>query len=167
MKAAKDTVVKVFYELRTEEQGPVMDSSSREQPFAFLFGYGNVLDLFEKNLEGLVAGNQFRFVLQPEEGYGVFDENAVIQLPKSVFEVDGVLQEDMLFEGNVIPLQDQNGQPFQGLVKAIGESAVTVDLNHPFAGKTLHFSGEVIEVREAHPIEIEHGHVHENGNHHH
>ena len=167
MKAAKDTVVKVFYELRTEEQGPVMDSSTREQPFAFLFGYGNVLDLFEKNLEGLVAGNQFRFVLQPEEGYGIFDENAVIQLPKTVFEVDGVLQEDMLFEGNVIPLQDQNGQPFQGLVKAIGESTVTVDLNHPFAGKTLHFSGEVIEVREAHPIEIEHGHVHENGNHHH
>jgi len=167
MKASKDTVVKVFYELRTEEQGPVMDSSSREQPFAFLFGYGNVLDLFEKNLEGLVAGNQFRFVLQPEEGYGVFDENAVIQLPKSVFEVEGVLQEDMLFEGNIIPLQDQNGQPFQGLVKAIGESTVTVDLNHPFAGKTLHFSGEVIEVREAHPIEIEHGHVHENGNHHH
>lgn len=167
MKASKDTVVKVFYELRTEEQGPVMDSSSREQPFAFLFGYGNVLDLFEKNLEGLVAGNQFRFLLQPEEGYGVFDENAVIQLPKSVFEVEGVLQEDMLFEGNIIPLQDQNGQPFQGLVKAIGESTVTVDLNHPFAGKTLHFSGEVIEVREAHPIEIEHGHVHENGNHHH
>ena len=167
MKAAKDTVVKVFYELRTEEQGPVMDSSSREQPFAFLFGYGNVLDLFEKNLEGLVAGNTFRFILQPEEGYGVFDENAVIQLPKSVFEVDGVLQEDMLFEGNVIPLQDQNGQPFQGLVKAIGDASVTVDLNHPFAGKTLHFSGEVIEVREAHPIEIEHGHVHENGNHHH
>lgn len=167
MKAAKDTVVKVFYELRTEPNGQVMDSSSREQPFAFLFGHGNVLDLFEKNLEGLVVGNQFHFQLSPEDGYGVYDEKAVINLPKSVFEIDGVVQEDMLVVGNVIPLQDQNGHPFQGVIKVILEDAVTVDMNHPFAGKTLHFSGEVMEVREAHPIEIDHGHVHENGNHHH
>ena len=74
---------------------------------------------------------------------------------------------EMLFVGNVVPLQDQHGNPFQGRIVAVGDSDVTVDLNHPFAGKTLYFSGELLEVREAHEVEIEHGHVHEHGDHSH
>lgn len=167
MKAAANTVVKLTYELRNEPNGQVVDAASKEQPFAFLFGHGNVLDKFEKNLEGLVAGNQFQFSLTPEEGYGEYDEQAVIQLDKSVFAVDGQVQEDMLFVGNIIPLQDQHGNPFQGRIVNIILDKVTVDLNHPFAGKLLLFSGEIVEVREAHAVEIEHGHVHEHGDHSH
>lgn len=167
MKAAPNTVVKVTYELRTEPTGPVMDAADNDSPFSFLFGYGNVLDKFEKNIEGLIAGNQFNFVLSPEEGYGEYEQQAVIQLDKTVFSVNGVVQEEMVFVGNVVPLQDQDGNPFQGRVVNIENDKVTVDLNHPFAGKTLYFSGAVIEVREANPTEIEHGHVHEHGDHSH
>lgn len=167
MQAAPNTVVKLTYQLRTEPNGPVMDEADKGNPFSFLFGHNNVLDQFEKNLEGKIAGNQFSFVLSPEEGYGVFDEEAVVKLDKNVFSHEGVQHDEMLFVGNVVPLQDQHGNPFQGRIVAVGDNDVTVDLNHPFAGKTLHFSGEVLEVREAHPVELEHGHVHEHGDHSH
>ncbi len=167
MKAAPNTVVKLTYELRNEPNGQVADAADRDNPFAFLFGHGNVLEQFEKNLEGLIAGNQFNFSLTAEEGYGEYDEQAVIQLDKSVFDVDGQPQDDMLFVGNVVPLQDQHGNPFQGRIVNIADDKVTVDLNHPFAGKPLLFSGEVLEVREAHPVELEHGHVHDHGDHSH
>jgi FKBP-type peptidyl-prolyl cis-trans isomerase SlyD len=167
MKAAPDTVVKITYELRTEPNGQVMDSADKAAPFSFLMGHNNVLEKFEGSLSGLIAGNQFSFVLSPEEGYGEYDEQALIQLDKAMFEQEGQPMEEMLFVGNVIPLQDQHGNPFQGKIVTIADDKVTVDLNHPFAGKTLHFSGEVIEVREAHPVELEHGHVHEHGDHSH
>ena len=154
-------------QLRNEPNGQVMDAADKENPFAFLFGHGNVLDKFEKNLEGLIAGNQFNFSLTAEEGYGEYDEQAVIQLDKNVFAVDGKVQDEMLFVGNVVPLQDQHGNPFQGRIVNIILDKVTVDLNHPFAGKPLLFSGEIVEVREAHPVELEHGHVHEHGDHSH
>ena len=167
MKAAPDTVVKITYQLRTEPEGQVMDSADTETPFTFLFGHQNVLEKFEQNLEGLIAGNQFTFTLTPEEGYGEYDNEAVIQLDKSVFSHEGQVMEEMLFVGNIVPLQDQHGNPFQGRIVNIEDNEVVVDLNHPFAGKTLYFSGEVVEVRQAHPVEIEHGHVHEQGDHSH
>jgi FKBP-type peptidyl-prolyl cis-trans isomerase SlyD len=166
MKAAANTVVKITYELRTEPNGQVMDSADATHPFSFLFGHGNVLEVFEKNLEGKIAGNQFNFSVDPKDGYGEYDEQAVIQLDKNVFAVDGKVQDDMLFVGNIVPLQDQDGNPFQGRIVNIAEK-VTVDLNHPFAGKPLFFSGEVLEVREANPTEVAHGHVHEHGDHSH
>ena len=167
MQAGKDKVVKLTYELRTDPQGEVMDAADREQPFEFLFGHNNVLEEFEKNLDGKIAGNQFSFVLSPENGYGTYDEQAVIQLDKNVFSHEGVVQDDMIFVGNIVPLQDQFGNPFQGRIVAVTGDKVTVDLNHPFAGKTLYFSGEVLDVREAHPVELEHGHVHSHGDHSH
>ncbi|MBL0309569.1 MAG: peptidylprolyl isomerase [Bacteroidetes bacterium] len=167
MKAAPNTVVKITYELRTEPTGPVMDAADKESPFSFLVGHNNVLDKFEKSLEGLIAGNQFNFSLTAEDGYGEYDQQAVISLDKKVFAVDGVVQDEMVFVGNVVPLQDQDGNPFQGRVVNIEGDKVTVDLNHPFAGKPLYFSGVVLEVREANQTELEHGHVHEHGDHSH
>lgn len=167
MQASPNSVVRIAYELRTEPNGEVVDRAEKEQPFSFLFGHQNVLEKFEENLAGKIAGNQFNFVLNPEEGYGIYEEEAVLQLSKSVFSHNGVLQEDMLFVGNVVPLQDQDGNPFQGRIMNIQDENVVVDLNHPLAGKTLYFSGEVVEVRAAHPVEIEHGHVHEHGDHSH
>lgn len=165
MKAENNKVVKITYELRTEPNGPVMDAADKEQPFSFLFGHNNVLDKFEQSLANLIAGNQFSFTLTPEEGYGEYDEQAVVQLDKAMFQEGGF--DGMLEVGNIVPLQDQHGNPFQGRIVNITDKDVTVDLNHPFAGKTLHFSGEVLEVRDAHAVEIEHGHVHEHGDHSH
>jgi FKBP-type peptidyl-prolyl cis-trans isomerase SlyD len=167
MKAIKDTVVSLVYQLRTEPTGPVMDEATADAPFDFLFGHGNVLDKFENNLEGLIAGNQFHFVLSPEEGYGEFDPEAVINMNKSDFQFEGEDASHLIEVGNLIPLQDQFGNPFQGRITAIAGDTVTIDLNHPFAGKTLHFSGEVVGVREAHANELEHGHIHHGGDHSH
>ena len=80
-----------------------------------------------------VAQNQFNFELSAEDGYGEYDEQAVIQLDKNVFAVEGKVQDEMLFVGNVVPLQDQHGNPFQGRIVNIILDKVTVDLNHPFA----------------------------------
>ena len=167
MQAAPNTVLKITYQLRTEPNGEIMDSADASHPFSFLFGHNNVLELFEQNLEGKIAGNQFSFVLQPADGYGEYEQEAVLQLEKQIFSVDGVVQEDTLVVGNVVPLQDQHGQTFQGRIVNLTDTHATVDMNHPFAGKTLYFSGEVLEVRAAHPVEIEHGHVHEHGDHSH
>jgi len=167
MKASKDSVVALVYQLRTDPTGPVMDEATADAPFEFLFGHGNVLDKFENNLDGLVAGNQFHFVLSPEDGYGELDPEAIIKMNKSDFQFEGEDASHLIEVGNLIPLQDQYGNPFQGRITAISDQDVTIDLNHPFAGKTLHFSGEVVGVREAHPAELEHGHIHQGGDHSH
>ena len=167
MKAKKDSVVALVYQLRTEPNGPIMDEATAEAPFEFLFGHGNVLDKFENNLDGLIAGNQFHFILTPEDGYGVFDPEALIKMSKADFQFEGEDASHLIEVGNMIPLQDQFGNPFQGRITAISDEEVTIDLNHPFAGKTLHFSGEVVAVRDAHATELEHGHIHQGGDHSH
>ncbi|MBX2903501.1 MAG: peptidylprolyl isomerase [Chitinophagales bacterium] len=167
MQAAPNSVVRITYQLRTEPNGAIVDEATVDAPFSFLFGHGNVLPKFEEYLGGKVAGNQFSFVLSPEEGYGVYEDEGVVQLGKDAFMWEGKIQEDLLVLGNIVPLQDNQGNMLQGRIVDIQEEAVVLDLNHPLAGEELHFSGQVIEVREAHPVEIEHGHVHEGGNHHH
>jgi len=167
IQVAPNTVVKLAYQLRNEPNGEIVDEATADSPFPFLFGHQNVLPKFEDNLRGKFTGSTFEFVLSPEDGYGVYDETAVIQLAKEMFSVDGVVQEDLMTIGTILPLQDDRGNPFQGRVVAVENEAVTVDLNHPLAGKELHFSGTILDIRDAHPIELEHGHVHENGNHHH
>lgn len=167
MKAALNTVVKVTYELRTEPEGDVFDAAGNDSPLTFLFGHKTLLDRFEKNIEGLVAGNEFKFAIEPAEGYGHYDMESFVKLDKKMFEGSGVPQDQFLYVGSVIPLADQHGNQFEGKITDISTEQVTVDMNHPLAGKTLYFSGQVIEVREAHPSEIAHGHVHEGGGHHH
>jgi FKBP-type peptidyl-prolyl cis-trans isomerase SlyD len=144
-----------------------MDEATADAPFEFLFGHGNVLDKFEENLGGLIAGNQFHFVLSPGDGYGELDPEAIIKMGKADFQFEGEDASHLIEVGNLIPLQDQFGNPFQGRITVIENEEVTIDLNHPFAGKTLYFSGEVAGVREPHPSELEHGHIHQGGNHSH
>lgn len=167
MQAAPNTVLKITYQLRTEPNGPIVDEATNDAPFSFLFGSGNVLPKFEENLNGKVAGNQFNFVLSPKDGYGEYEEDGVVQLGKEAFMWEGKIQEDLLVLNNIVPLQDNQGNTLQGRIVDIQENEVVLDLNHPLAGEELHFSGQVLEVREAHPTEIEHGHVHEGGHHHH
>jgi FKBP-type peptidyl-prolyl cis-trans isomerase SlyD len=167
MQVKPNTVVSLSYQLRTEPNGQVMDEATTNEPFEFLFGHSNVLEKFEANLQNLVAGNQFHFTVDAVDGYGEFDPEALLTLQKEDFVFDGEDASHMIEVGNIIPLQDQQGNAHQGRITAIGDTEVTIDMNHPFAGKTLHFSGEVIGVREAHPTEIAHGHIHAQGNHDH
>jgi FKBP-type peptidyl-prolyl cis-trans isomerase 2 len=139
----------------------------KNDPYEFLCGFGALLPKFEENLQGLEIGKTFEFILSAEEGYGEYEEEAIITMQKADFVLDGQDASDMITIGNIIPLQDQNGQTFQGRITAIGEADVTIDMNHPFAGKNLHFSGEIISIRDAHESEITHGHIHHGGDHSH
>lgn len=139
-------MVSLQYQLEVE--GEIVDKSTPERPLTFPFGVGYLLPKFEANVEGLEPGEKFAFTLTPEEGYGPYREDMVVELPKSTFEINGTIEEGLLNIGSQIPLQSQDGARFLGVVKAVEGDNVRIDLNAPMAGKTLNFSGEIVSVRE-------------------
>ena len=152
MKITNNAVVNAEYELYVDgENGELelMERATSEQPLNFIYGIGMMLPKFEQNLNGLETGDSFDFTISNEEAYGPYDDEAVIELERAVFEIDGKLDEEMVFEGNVVPLMDSEGNRLQAQVVSVNDTHVTVDLNHPLAGENLHFKGKVIEVREA------------------
>jgi FKBP-type peptidyl-prolyl cis-trans isomerase SlyD len=165
MKIAKNAVVSVAYELTVE--GNVMDKSQDGEPLVFLSGVGAMIPGFESQLQGLAKGEPYKISIEPKDGYGEYNPEAIVTLPQDTFKVEGELQKDILFVGNIIPMQDQNGNPMEGEVKEILETEVKLDFNHKLSGKTLEFVGEIIDVREATTEELEHGHVHGEGGHQH
>jgi FKBP-type peptidyl-prolyl cis-trans isomerase SlyD len=142
-------VVGITYTLTEANQTEVIEKVEQENPFYFLFGAGNLLPAFEDNLKGLEVGNSFSFSLNPEEAYGPVDSAAIVDLPVSAFMVDGRFAEEHVVVGEFIQMQDQDGNPLMGKVVTRGLDAVTIDFNHPMAGKQLAFSGEVVSVRAA------------------
>ena len=116
---------------------------------------------------GLNEGDTFDFSISAEDAYGNVDPNAIIQLPKSIFQAEGQTADDILQIGNFIPMTDDQGNRMQGLVVSIEGETVTMDFNHPLAEKTLMFQGKILKIREATPEEIAHGHVHGEGGVHH
>lgn len=168
MKIAENTVVSISYELKADNnEGLTIEQVDAGQPFVFLFGAGSVLKDFETNLAGLEVGHSFAFGIKSEDAYGNFSEEAIVELPLSVFEVDGVVQHDVLVVGNFLTLRDHTGQPLRGKVQEVTDEQVKMDFNHPLAGQNLFFKGDVVEVREATEEELAHGHVHGPGGHHH
>ncbi len=150
MKISDNKFVSLTYDLTVGEgdELELMERATAEAPLDFIFGTNTMLKSFEDNLEGLSAGEKFKFTLTPDEAYGEFYEERVIDLPKNIFEVDGKIDEDMLFEGNTLPMMDTDGNRLTGSIVSIEEEVVTMDFNHPLAGETLHFEGEILEVRE-------------------
>jgi FKBP-type peptidyl-prolyl cis-trans isomerase SlyD len=170
MKIENNKVVTLTYELRiTDEEGEqnLVETANEEHPMVFIYGMSGLPDQFEESLLGKSAGDTFDFKLEPEEGYGDINSDAIVDLPKSVFEVEGNIPDNMLEEGNFIPMADSEGNQLQGRVISIKEDSVTMDFNHPLAGKVLSFKGKVEGVREATQEEIDHGHVHGEGGVHH
>ena len=152
MKITNNAVVNAEYELYVDgENGELelMERATSEQPLNFIYGIGMMLPKFEQNLNGLETGDSFDFTISNEEAYGPYDDEAVIELERAVFEIDGKLDEEMVFEGNVVPLMVSEGNRLQAQVVSVNDTHITVDLNHPLAGENLHFKGKVIEVREA------------------
>jgi FKBP-type peptidyl-prolyl cis-trans isomerase SlyD len=143
------------------------EKTEKENPFTFLYGTGSLLPDFENNISGLKSGDSFDFSIAYDEAYGDYDEEKVVSVPKTAFKVDGKMNEDIIRMGNVIPMQDSEGNHLQGEIVGIDFSSVQMDFNHPLAGMDLYFKGEIVEVRDAQPEELEHGHVHGPGGHHH
>jgi FKBP-type peptidyl-prolyl cis-trans isomerase SlyD len=157
-------VVSIVYELRKDKKdGEIVEELVKEKPLTFLFGTGNLLPKFEENLAGLKTGEAFEFNLPSDDAYGPVQDNAIVDVPINVFQVDGKSDENILSIGNVIPMLDNEGRRLNGTVREVGTDAVKMDFNHPMAGVDLFFKGEVTEVREANEHELSHGHVHSSG----
>ncbi len=152
-----NSVVALTYKLHTVVNGEkaFVEEANRENPLVFLAGVGMMLPKFEENLKGLKKGDTIDFELSAADAYGEKDEQAVAQLPAEMFNESGIPP-----VGEIIPLQDNEGNQFRAQVMEVSPEVVVVDLNHPMAGQNLHFDIEVLEVREATPDELAHGHAH-------
>lgn len=167
MKIEKNKVVAVSYELRLEENSDeIIDLAYDDKPLEFIYGSGMMLQKFEDNLGSLLKGDTFKFKLTSEEGYGKRVEENVSDIPVDVFMQNGKIEEKLLTIGNIIPLQDDKGNHYNGQVVSVDEKTVKLDFNHPLADKDLYFSGKIVDVREATQQELEHGHVHSDGHNH-
>jgi FKBP-type peptidyl-prolyl cis-trans isomerase SlyD len=156
----KNRVVRLDYTLR-DELGAVLDSSSGRGPLSYLHGKGNIIPGLEQALAGKSAGDKLDVTVPPDQGYGARDERLVQIVARAKFgEVAG------LAPGMQVRANGPQGPRLVTVVR-VDRDFVTVDGNHPLAGRTLHFSVQVTEVRKATHEEITHGHVHGPGGHQH
>ena len=155
MKIEANKVVEFSYEL--EVDGKIVDHTTEERPLDYIHGTGSLLPKLEAHIEGLEPGAEFDVTLSPADGYGEVDPNRIIDLPKEAFEVNGVVRDDLLVPGNTIPMMNSMGGVIPGVVLEVSEDSVKMDLNHQMAGKTLHFTGKVLTVREATEKELTEG----------
>ena len=170
MSIAKNNVVFISYQLAFPDedgQPDVVEIVDEKEPMVFIHGLSGLPETFENNLLGLNEGDTFDFSISAEDAYGNVDPNAIIQLPKSIFQAEDQSADDILQIGNFIPMTDDQGNRMQGLVVSIEGETVTMDFNHPLAEKTLMFQGKILKIREATPDELAHGHVHGEGGVHH
>ncbi len=157
----KDKVISLAYELRVDNSnGKVIESLDTNSPFTFLFGSGNLLLKFEDKIKGLKVGDKFDFDITSKDAYGEVNQNAIVDVPKQAFEINGEIDEKLLQVGNTIPMQDNSGNRLNGVVKTINGNTVKMDFNHPLAGNHLFFKGEILEIREPTAEELQHGHAH-------
>jgi len=157
---SSDRVVTIHYTLK-DDSGTVLDSSSGGEPLAYIQGHGNLVSGLEKALEGKENGNTLAVVVSPAEGYGKRDEALIQRVPKRSLQGAGDIKKGMQFQART-----DDGMRLFTVTAVIGDM-VTLDGNHPLADQTLHFEVEVVGVREATTEELEHGHVHGAGGHHH
>ena len=158
MQVGAKKAVTFHYSLRDAE-GNILDSSDESDPLTYLHGEGNIVPGLEKALEGKQPGDEVKATVTPEEGYGMRDDGNVRNVPRR--KLQGKIEPGMR-----VRLQTDQG-PISALVTAVSGDYVTIDANHPLAGMTLHFEVKITDVRDATAQELEHGHVHGPGGHHH
>lgn len=150
MNIAENKMVTLSYVLRADSvNGEIIEQTTNDSPLRFVFGLGQMLPAFESNLSGLKQGDDFEMTLSAREAYGELDENAIIDLDKEVFFIDGQFDEERFMPGSQIPMQTNTGQRLNGIVIEVTDTSLKMDFNHPLAGTDLHFTGKIIEVRDA------------------
>ena len=148
----KNKYISVMYKLYMSAPGvepELVEETAEGDPFVFVSALGMTLDAFENQIVPLGEGDKFDFTLSPDDAYGEYDEAGKQTLPRKAFEINGKIDSRFVFEGAVVPLSSADGARFNGTIVEIGDETVTVDLNHPLAGKSLNFVGEVVTTREA------------------
>jgi len=149
MKIEKNLMVSLTYELQEgDNNGKVIEKIDDSRPLNFIFGTGKLLPAFESNLNQLSQGETFNFLLGASDAYGDRMEDMVIDVPISVFQKDGKVDESICQIGNEVPMADGSGNPLYGIINEITDTFVKMDFNHPMAGVNLYFSGKVLDVRE-------------------
>lgn len=154
MYVSDKTVVSIDYTLK-DDTGTVLDTSENREPLSFLFGSGSIIPGLEKALEGKAAGDELSVTVNPEEGYGEYNDELVFSVGKDRFQDPSIIE-----VGSQVQAQSADGSVQVLTIKGVADEEVTLDANHPLAGQTLHFDVAVSEVREATSEEIDHGHVH-------
>jgi FKBP-type peptidyl-prolyl cis-trans isomerase SlyD len=155
----KDSVVSFNYTLK-DDAGEVIDSSPPGEPLAYLHGYGNIVPGLERELEGKASNDKLSVKIAPADAYGEYSRDVIQKVPRR--SLKGIPK---ITVGMRLHAQTQEG-PRAVTVTAVTGDMVTLDANHPLAGKTLNFDIEIVEVRDATAEELEHGHVHGPGGHH-
>jgi len=160
MQVAKNKVVYMDYTL-TNDEAEVLDSSKGGEPLAYLHGADNIIPGLEKELEGRKAGDAVQVSVEPADGYGEYNQEMTQVVPSSMFEGVDEIEVGMQFQA-----ETPDGVQVIRIAEVSGDE-VTIDGNHPLAGQRLHFDVTITEVRDASDEELEHGHVHGAGGHHH
>jgi FKBP-type peptidyl-prolyl cis-trans isomerase SlyD len=155
LEIGKYAMVTLTYNLHVDdENGEMIEQATETQPLEFLYGAGAMLPKFESQLAGLREGEPFTIKLNKNDAYGDLNEEAVVELPKHVFLVDGKFDDELIQVGNTVPMMSSNGQRLNGLVLEVNEEIIKMDFNHPLAGEDLFFAGKVLAVREASDEEV-------------
>lgn len=159
MKIENQKVVKAIYEMYIDgEDGKeeMIEKATIKTPLVYCQGEGMMLPKFEEALAGLEEGDKFDFRIACEDAYGEYDEAGLMELDKRMFyNADGEFDSDRVYTGNIIPMKTVDGQIVNAQVAKVSPLKVTIDLNHPLAGENLHFVGEIVEVRDVDPKELE------------
>ena len=157
MVIADHKVVSLHYTLKNND-GEILDASAADDPLSYIHGTGSIIPGLEKQLAGKSAGNEFNVSVGPADAYGERSETLVQQIPRSAFKEVDEIEEGMQFQA-----RSASGETLITVTGVEGDQ-VTVDGNHPLAGETLNFDVKVESVRDATAEELEHGHVHSDGN---
>ncbi|RYY02396.1 MAG: peptidylprolyl isomerase [Gammaproteobacteria bacterium] len=160
MTISENSVASIHYTL-TDGEGKVIDTSEGQEPLAYLHGAGNIIPGLEKALLGKSVGDKFTVTIPAAEAYGVRDDSMVQELPSNMFSGIENIEVGMEFHA-----ETEHGLQVVTVTNVEGDN-VTIDGNHPLAGVDLTFDVEVAEVRPASAEELEHGHAHGAGGHHH
>jgi FKBP-type peptidyl-prolyl cis-trans isomerase SlyD len=154
MKVGKGSVVSVDYELHLGD-GKVVDASEPGSPLSYIHGEGQIVPGLERALEGLAAGEAKQVVVEPQDGYGMHDARGLQEVPRSAFPADMEPK-----PGMEVMAEGPQGEPVPFVIREVKPETVMIDLNHPLAGRTLHFAVTIRDVRAATAEEMDHGHVH-------
>lgn len=153
MQIEKNKVATFHYDLKLADN-EIYESSRNASPMNYLHGHGNIIYGLEKEMEGKVAGDRFSVTIDPIEGYGLRNEQAVQRIP-----IKHLSHKGRLHPGMMVAVNTREGQR-RVMITKVGKFNVDVDLNHPLAGKTLTFDVEILDVRDASSEEVAHGHAH-------
>lgn len=161
MSLEANKVISFKYTLK-DDKGTVIDSTLNKDPLAFISGSNQILPKLEETLNGMLIGGKKNVKLNAVEAYGEYDEKAIQNIKKDQFPTEAKLEVGMSYLAN-----SPDGKQMPFTITEVKAEEITVDFNHPLAGKKLEFDVELVDKRDATPEEIQHGHVHGLGGHQH